>query len=69
MNYFYPDFKALRFVLKHGGVNCFWRNLFFGIRIKKSDELHQFKVDYRRFVIFWEGLFVGIKGLFTGKVL
>jgi hypothetical protein len=68
MNYFYLDLYALRFKLRGGQINCFWKDLFFGIRIRKEG-LHQLKINYRCFMIFWESLFDGIKGLFTGKVL
>jgi len=66
MNYFYLDFQALRFKLKGGMINCFWRDLF-GIRIKKGGT-RQLHINYWRFILFWEHFFDGIKGLITGEV-
>ena len=67
MRYVYPDFRALRFRYKGGGVNCFWKDLL-GFSIKRTG-LYEISFNYARFAIFWEGFFYGVKKLFTdGRV-
>jgi len=69
MNYFYIDLYAIRFRLKSGGINCFWKDLFLGIHfIKEELHWHRLTINYARFYMFWEDLLTGIKGLYTGKV-
>lgn len=64
--YVYPDFKALRFRYKGGRINCFWKDLF-RFYIKRNCYsifgVNTIGFNLKRFVIFWESFFEGIKHL------